>query len=414
MADQQKKPRDIKDLKARLGRTVVPGQQPKGPGGLPAPAIPAPMGGVMPGVGGVVPPPAVRPPPGAGPAPIPAPVLPSGAPVAVPPFMQPQRQQRPATSNNPFAPGQASAGPREVRLVIDERPVDDSEVGRRRRSRVLLLVGIGLLLGAAIGYFSGDTMSSRKLYNVAVRDGKDIYHTVEESSGTVDRAKRLIDSAVTKASPRGGGQAAVDYEAIEGLRALKKPLDASSFARRHYKAFNPTTVDALFEYYNNVNLLWEKFQTLAARTLPAANRTELNRAAQAATDLATTQYGIVPVVQNEVFASGLVVVNMPTAAEGQEGLPTKLMVSSTPNGRQFEKTRFTGEDQDITENPSQYVVLVDTASSIGILGRQASAFAEYRALLVDIKRLMDATVEVQGRLTRELGDIAKLEEVIAF
>jgi len=403
MADQQKKPRDIKDLKARLGRTVAPGQQ---KAGIVAPGGVVPPGVMPPGMGGV---------PGAAPG-IPAPVLPSGAPVAVPPFMQPPKQK--AQSNDPFAAAPASAaahGPREVRIVVDERAVADSEASKRKRGRTMIILGIGAALGLAVGYGAGNTMSDRNLYNLAVRDGKDILHAIDESSDTVLRAKRLIDSAVSRASPRGGGAAAVDYEAIESLRALKKPFDAGAFARRRYNAFQPATVDGLFAYYNDVILLWEKFQTLAARTLPANNRTTLNQAAQAATDLATTQYGIVPMKQGDVFASGMVVVNMPQAQQGEEGLPAKLMVSSRQGGQQVEKTRYTGaEDQNLAQSPANFVILIDTQSSVGILGRQASAFAEYRLLLLDIKRLMDEAVEVQGRLVRELGEIAKLEEVFTL
>ncbi len=77
-----------------------------------------------------------------------------------------------------------------------------------------------------------------------------------------------------------------------------------------------------------------------------------------------------------------------------------------------ERTRYTG--QPLTESPEDYVILVDTPRSIAILGTQAAAFAEYQRDLLQIKQLMDKTVETQGRLETALGDIARLEERFAF
>jgi hypothetical protein len=80
--------------------------------------------------------------------------------------------------------------------------------------------------------------------------------------------------------------------------------------------------------------------------------------------------------------------------------------------REYEKTLYTG--QDITESPDNYVILTNPQRSVGVLGEQASEFAQYSAQLADIKQLMDRTMEVQGRLERELGDIARLQEVFSL
>jgi hypothetical protein len=135
MATPSNKPRDIKDLKARLGRTMTPGQvggsAPPGPG--PGASVPAPK------VGGSLPPPAVRNPLSG--APMPG----AHASVPAPPFAQPGRG--PAQASRPAGPmashapaGRPAAAPfdvmatpqqaiveKKVKLVIDDSAVKSSE-----------------------------------------------------------------------------------------------------------------------------------------------------------------------------------------------------------------------------------------------------------------------------------------------
>ena len=402
MADQAKKPRKIKDLKARLGKTIAPSTQGGGQA-VPAPNVGAPGAAAPPGGG-------VAPPPGRGGG-VPAPGIRPGAPrgVVPPSFGQPAAQ--PAGPADPFAAqAPAAVGPREVRLVIDEKPVADAEVGRKARGRFFIIAGAFLAIGLVVGYGAGSMMSDRALYNMAVRDGKDIYQAVRDASDTVTKAQRYIETSLTAARGGPGKSPAVDYQAIEALRALEKPLEADAFSRKRYRAFKPETVDALFEYYNNVQLLWARFETLAARTLPETRRRVLDEAAAAAAAVATPT-GCVPMIEEERFFCGLVYVRIPE--EQPEGEEVKVMVRTTRSStREFEKTLYTG--QDLSENTDNYVILTNPQRSVGVIGEQASEFGQYTAQLAEIKATMDRTMEVQGRLERELGDVARLEEVFAF
>ena len=51
---------------------------------------------------------------------------------------------------------------------------------------------------------------------------------------------------------------------------------------------------------------------------------------------------------------------------------------------------------------------------MGVLGEQASLFAEYVRDVGQVKALLDSTMEIQGRLENSLGEIAAKEEVFAF
>jgi hypothetical protein len=408
-ADPPKKPKDIKDLKARLGRTIVPTTQ---KGGVPAPSL----GGDAPGEG-IAPPSFVAPvdaaaPPSVTPPPAFA-TAPGLASVAPPPFMQPAAAPAapaaPAAAPRPADPFAAvpsySEGPREVRLVIDEKPVDDSEIGRKQRGRTFIVLALGVLLGGALGFGTGNVVEQNRLRGQVIADGKEIYNSVHSASDVVNQSKRLVGAALEKAS---ANPPSVDFASIEQLRALKKPFEAGVFARRKYGAFQPGTVDALFEYYNNVNLLWDKIASLSARTLNQGARTELTNAAQAAGELATTAYGLVPRSIEGALVGTLVFVDPPPAPPaGEQPQPrTEASVRATRGGAAATKKIYTG--QSLEEDPSQYVILVEGASSVNVLGQQANAFGQYRANLAELKTLLDKTIEIQGRLETELGQIAAL------
>ncbi|MDQ3037965.1 MAG: hypothetical protein M3Y87_36555, partial [Myxococcota bacterium] len=336
--------------------------------------------------------------------------MPFGSPnVAPPPFAQPRVSEPPRSKapTDPFAAGPSSAGPQEVRLVFDDKLVEDAEVGRKQRGRSFLLIGVGIALGALLGGGFGSMNSRNVLYNVTVRDGHEIYETVTQASTGVLAAQTKIDQLLERAAGQGGQPAGVDYQAITDLRAMELPIHAGAFARKNYGAFNPGTVDDLFSYYNNVQLIWERINRLAATTLPEGRRAELDRTAQAAADSATAQYGLVPVATDEGILGSLVFLE---AAAGDN--PTKVMARARRGGQGRELEVFV-PGTELGASPT-HVMIVDGAQSAGVLSEQLGAFRNYVVEIRELKTLMDQTVEIQGRLTTALGEIARLEEVFAL
>jgi hypothetical protein len=420
-----KKPK--KDLRARLGKTIAPttpGAPPIAlPGGIPG--VPAASPEAAPaGAPGIAPPvaptsvapaaPPIAAPPIAAP-PIAAPASLFGPSVAPPPFAQPAAPAappKPRPPADPFSAQAPSGGPQEVRLVIDERPVSDDEVGRQQRGRTALVAGVCLLLGAALGAGGGSMNGRRTLYNVTVRDGHDIFSAVDTASRTVLDAGAKIDACVAAAAGQGGQPARVDYPSIEQLRALENPLQAGAFARKNYGAFQPQTVDDLFSYYNNIQELWRMFGNLQNTTLPEARRAELDRTATATSESATAQFGAVLVTAPEDQGGRLMgqlafIEEAPperdeprVLARGTRGGPGRAMAVFAPG-------------VEIGSAPT-HVLLIDGAGSRGVLASQTGAFGEYVNSIREIKTLMDQTVEIQGRLTTSLGEIARLQEVFAL
>jgi hypothetical protein len=120
----------------------------------------------------------------------------------------------------------------------------------------------------------------------------------------------------------------------------------------------------------------------------------------------------------DIMAGGIVIVKPKPADEAAEGKDKKkaeedsapkLLVASREGGREVERTLFTGQD-DIAEKYDQYVIMVDKGRSMAQLGGAANLFGELRGELMETQAIMDRTLELQGRLAKELGQIAALPE----
>jgi hypothetical protein len=286
-----------------------------------------------------------------------------------------------------------------------------------------VLIVIGLLLGLVGGFGVGSTGAERNQFKMAVHDGKDIYNRISEVSKSLEEAKGFLKTAVDASQGGPGKQAHVDYKAIEQLRAIKKPFSAGEFSRRRYLAFPTAVVDDLFEYYNNVNILWAKFEALGVKTTGDRAREALNKSAQSADALLSADYGVVLTKSGDAFIGGLVVVRpkpadaaaAPEAKKEGKGKDKEekkddapiLMVSSRDGGREVERKMFTGQ-ADFSEKSDAYVMLVDKSRSMGTLGASANLFGQLRGELVDSQGIINKTSEIQGRLITELQKVANL------
>jgi len=312
--------------------------------------------------------------------------------------------------------------------VIDDSAVKEDEIGRKSGARMLAVAGVCGVLGAAVGFGVGNTADTRSQFKMAVHDGKDIYAKVTEVSKDVEVAKDLLKKAVDASTGGPGKKASADFTSVEQLVALKRPFSANEFHRRLYRAFGDNVVDNLFEYYNNINLLWDGFTALGAKTGGAARRDALQKSAIATDGLLNTDYGLVLSKSGEAFAGGLVFLNVvppeqqqpaadAKAAKGGKGKKKgkdaaeaiKVKVSSSQGGQEVERALFTGQN-DVGESFEKYVFLVDKVRSRTILGESANLFAKFRGDLMELNGRMEKTVEVQGRLLKDLGPISSMSD----
>ncbi|MCS6914315.1 MAG: hypothetical protein NZ890_13855 [Myxococcota bacterium] len=253
MADNEKKgPRDISDLKARLGLK-------KQPGGIPAP-VPAPTGV----------PPAVAPPP----ASVPPAVRGIPAPAAVPPppgFVPPPEPAPPPPDprRDPFAAQQAAAAASLAAFygVGQVLPGDASAVQAEpiRKPKPWPLIGGGIAIGVlslGLGYASGSISVSRSDYNATTEQAARIRDEVSKIQKQVKEVALLV---LSKELAQGG----VNFQIIEKLRDidLKEPEVTVKLFKTNYYSFEPSTVQQLFTYYNDVVLLARQLQRHTALTL---------------------------------------------------------------------------------------------------------------------------------------------------
>ena len=452
MSEQKPK----KDLRARLGRTIspqTPGAPPiAAPGGVIAPPtapptaapvaapIAAPVVPSSPGdvVAPVAAPPVAAPPVAAPPvmAPPAAAKAPFSNDIAPPPFARPAPEPakpRPSQRPDPFAA--AAAAPQEVRIAVDAKPVDDAEVGRRQGGRIFLVLAASLAVGCALGAGVGTMNARRRLYNTTVTDGHAIYTAVDTASRGVLEAQQHIEALAVAAGGGPSGHPTVSYTDLDALNAQPVPLQAAAFASRNYNAFQPGTVDDLFTYYANIQELWRQFHDLSLIASGPAQRPSIDdfaavavcptslghdqaaaRAAiQAAADATATAAAAQYVATLSTGPDGTVrgALRFAEPELGADGNPTgHILTHATPGDTGTPIELWTAETAIPTT--ATHAIVINGGNSAGVLSERLGSFRSYVQALQETRTLMTGTIEIQGRLTTALGDIARLEEVAAF
>lgn len=397
----KKKPRDIRDLKARLGRTLTPQTRPEVTpriGGTPPGASPfAPPGGGMP-PGAPAPP---QPPPNFGG--VPGPTVPG--PAATPPTSPFQPPPAPMQQNlSPLAPQPAAHMSARPPAPIDDSPVEAKETGTKKRIPVAMLA-VGAVVGILAGYAIANTMADRKLYNRAVRDGKSLDDAVEKSSKTMERAQSLALGVLKAALGQKGQKPTLDVAKIKELRGLEKPFQSQVIIGKQYGAFGPEAVDLLFNYLNGVTRVWDNMATLGKMVGSNARLKALESTVSGAGGATTA---CVPAASRTGMRCSLVFSTTPD--KRAKSVKVRAQASS---GRSYEKTLFTGEE-DLSKNPSQYAILVDSAASVGVLGSQADNLGDFSRVLRQVVEGIAATRETETRLKKKLEEVAKLDELFAL
>jgi hypothetical protein len=426
-AEKPTKPR--RDLRARLGKTITPktaGQEaaeaattaPVVPGAASAaaeedapdtaaPVAAAPVAAPTPAA---TPAPRIKPAAGGGIAAPPAaiaapnPFAPSGGGIAAPPFARPAAAPEPEAPADPFAAKPVTQ--QVVRVEFDDRLVKDVEVGKSRWYILVAAMGIVFVVAGGIGVTMGQTMKENELFDRTVYDAQQIYQSVNTASSTMEQAQQQMNAIIQSAAgSQAGERPAPNFEAIERLRALEKPFDASAFTNKNYNALRPDIVHDLFAYLNNVERLWVEFTNLANMTLQEGARAELTEALSGLGD--TQQYGAVlrRLDDGRLVASLAFIEEIPPDAEHPNP-----RISAKPNrGAQgialevYQGHIAEGDGQDEVEAPAigtsrQYAILIDAADSRGVLIEQTGPAGRYLAKIRDINQLLVSTIEIQGRL----------------
>ena len=388
MADDKKKPAgaDIDDLKARLG-LKKPGE-----GGA-QPAAPAPPGlGAPPGMGA---------PPG---------VAPGGAPP--PAFMQ-QPQKPVDVTKDPFA-AQLGAEVNRPSLVGEARPsletvsAEDQKASARRGALITSAVAIlCIAMGFGIGTMLGNGCSQRKLRNLAVADGNDLYGLVQNGSKKLAEMKKSVVASQGKAAKMEFAAGALAKLKDHTKKDNPPPMGLSEVAKRNYQIYRGETVPVLFTYTSS----WQELYRLVRQHVA---RSENDKKALAAwkgkfEKVANTNYGII--LSKEPFGeeAQAVVGNLVLVTQPFDPSVTEYMIQfdeGTPVSEDFKPGVYLEGAGDIAAEPEKWILPLGNLSKLRLEEKAKKRFESYNGRLKDIFDLVEAMEKNQQFLINQLGTIA--------
>lgn len=297
-----------------------------------------------------------------------------------------------------------------MRIVIDGEPVADSEVGRKQAGKMAAFGVVFAIIGAIIGVTIAGARNSSEQREAAIRDARSILEKAQEAQSAVVQAQQLVDRAVNASNPQRTGGAQVDYEAIQGLRAIARPeYNVATFAQSQFNQFS-AAAQPIIQYHMLLEQLFTTIERVAGQTLNARNRAALDAAAAALTGVATDSLarpttGCVPGVVGGQLVCNMHFIDWPATP------PTTPMTTvparPTRRDRPTDKTIYT--NQPLTTTPENYVIIVNPTTSRDVLGAQGAEFDDYRRDLLELRTLVNQTIEVQGQLEQALGQIVAHE-----
>lgn len=382
MADEKKKPAgaDIDDLKARLGLK-------KPAGGGAQPAVPAP-----PGLGA---------PPGVGPA---------GAPP--PAFMQQPRKQVDVTKD-PFAP-QLGAEVQRPSLVGETRPsletvsAEDQKASAKRSALITTAVALlCIAVGFGIGTMLGNGCSQRKLRNLAVADGSDLYGLVQNGSKKLAEMKKAVVSAQAKAAKMEYDAASVAKLDEHTKKDNPPPIGLSEVAKRNYQIYTGETVPVLFTYTNNWLELYRLVRQHVARS--ENDKQALEAWKGKFEKVANSHYGIILAKEPfgeeaQALVGNLVLVAQPFDPSVQE-YPIQFD-EGTPVSEDLKPGVYLEGSGDIAAEPEKWILPLGNLSKLRLEEKAKKRFESYNGRLKDIFDLVEAMEKNQQFLINQLGTIA--------
>lgn len=307
MADNKQGPKDITDLKARLGLKKQgggPGAPAPGPVAAPFPGAPAALAGAA------APKPAGVPVPAA----IAGPPAPMGGPpgaIPPPPGFTPPPEAAPAQADvrrDPYAAQQAAVAAnlaafygRGEPLPGDGDAVKQDAPKAKPWAIVAAAVGAGLFMGG-VGWAVGNISVSRNDYNITTEHAARIRDQVEKIHKQVEKVK----DAIKDIKPTPNEREMPNFAAVEKLGEIdfKEPDMTRDLFHSNYFSFEPTTVQQVFNYYADTTALAKQLAEHVNRT--QKDRETIEKFIKANKDKPDRQLGVIFDYSNKIPSAQLV------------------------------------------------------------------------------------------------------------
>jgi hypothetical protein len=394
--DDTKKPgpRDISDLKARLGLkkqtgvmpAVVPNTTPAqgqpaatGPGSVPAP-IPSPTSRAVPAPFGTPEPPA--------------------APAAPPdPRRDPFAQQQAANLAAFYGVGQVLPGSSEgVSDAPISKPKPWGQIG------VFVIAG-GLLFG--VGNACGRIYSSRVEFNQTIDQAGRIREEVDSLAKQLNKIADVINAS--KETQKGN----VDFEMTQALGALelKKP-DTQKIFHTNYMHFEDPAIERLFTYYDHTIQLYDQITLHAKKT--DADKDAINNYVKNGAGKGDKNYGVTLDLTGAIPLAHFVELGSPVCPQPDQ---TDCPPAQLKGFKYRMDSGGAWGDKPIKGKPGDTVTPIQPSAlfkSVAAGNPDILAYKDYIRRIVSIKGLAGSLVAEQKDVLGDLKKSAERPKVFTF
>lgn len=410
---EEKKP----NLKDRLKKPAAHAAAAAAPvaAGAAAPLVP-PAGVVPPpvAVGGSIPAPPIAPVPG----------IPGLGDVAPPAFVQQQQaaaeaaRRAQAAAEDPFGAAAVAAPPaQEVRLVIDEKPVDDREVGRKRSGSIIAIAVTGVIALVA-GYAVGNMMEAKAQERQTLQAMEQVRSSAANLSSVIQDARSHIDHAIEAGNIQmrqgdegGEGGAApavthppdVDEELITWFASQPSdpPFSPDVYAGRVGR-LRANIVQKITVVQLQLNELWRELRRHQSSTRVADVRQAIRALDDRAQDNQQLNSLAVVFTRNQAGAALAQIGVAAPAGNNQQGA----LVVNGP-GITGNATRTMYQTGDITSGNLTTLAFPIVYNQGGVVSRVRAAailpWAQYTQRVRDLKSLVDGLAQSHQQLMEALG-----------
>lgn len=396
--DENKKPgpRDISDLKARLGLKktgVMPAAAPNTtpPTGQPVAPVPPPSYGAPTA-------PAGPPPPFGRPAPEPMPM-----PAAPPdprrdPFAA-QQQQAAANLAAFYGIGQTLPGSADA---VDNAPISKPKPW----GRIILLGGV-MLIPFVVGNACGRIQRDRIEYNITTDQAGQLRDEVDKMSKTLSIIVDTINSS--KATLQGNID--LDMTAKLGSLDLKKP-DTIRIFHTNYASLEPMTVERLMQYYSNTIKLYDEVEQHAKKT--ENDKDAITRVMQSGATKNEKNYGVIVEPQGGLMLAKFVEVGAPVCAD-----PSKTDCNANElKGFKFRMDAGAGwGERPVKGRPEAIVMPIQRTplfNAVAAGNPDFLAVKDYARRMAEIRQLAQTLMNEQKELQSDLKKASERPKLFAF
>jgi hypothetical protein len=283
---------------------------------------------------------------------------------------------------------------------------DQKAAAKRAALYTVVIAVLCIAVGFGIGTILGNGMSQRKLRNLAVADGNDLYGYIQLGSKKLAEMKKAVTAAQSKAA-----KMEFDADALSKLdehtkKATPPPIGLSEIAKRNYQIYTGETVPILFTYASSWQQLYAVTRVHIARS--ENDRQSLEGWKGKFDKLVTSNYGIV--FQPTDFGEGKAIVgNLVLITQPFDPAVTEYQIQfdeGTPVADGLKPAVYMVGSGDMSSEPEKWIMPLGDLSKLRLEEKAKKRFENYSQRMTEILEIIAAMEKNQQFLINQLGTIA--------